>query len=265
MTRDLVLCQFGLLLLGLFTLILLLILAFSPNIKFDITGIATIILAIGTLFLAYDSHQQFHEMQAEQRPWVKWTKIKPQGILERKGNSLIAHISYQLQAVGRNAAINVSFWAKLLIVPFEVTRKDFGNPSTYIPSPPVNVIRQAKDNCDAGGQATRSQVSEPSEIAWGQTVFPGEITEPYNFEAAGGDFTIELIRNDDDIIIRLLACVTYADSVTREVHETAINYLVTRTTPEGLPGNFVINLSNLPLAPQQWTIMVDTLNAGFAK
>ena len=215
---------------------------------------------------------QLEEMIADKRPWVKWTTITPIGSLERQGDSLKVHISYRLRAIGKNPAINASFWPKLIIEPFVVTRKDFGDTARGLkaPSPEKqpDIIREARENCDAGAKGTWIEVREPMgkfQLAWGQTVFPDETTEEINFDVStsSNEFKIRGIRQDDDITIRLLACVTYADSVTKRVYETAVNYRVHQTAQNGKPGAFVINMASLPLTVNEWTLMVDTLNAGF--
>jgi len=53
--------------------------------------------------------RQLDEMQAEQRPWVKWADIAPDGPIERVGDELRTRLSYRLHSVGKKPAVGVLF------------------------------------------------------------------------------------------------------------------------------------------------------------
>ena len=112
---DLFLCKFGLFLLTILTIILCLIFVFNSvtKIKLDLTGIATIVLAMVTGFLAYDAHQQvsvmagqLEEMQVSRRPWVTMVARPGDGGIDYDING----VSISLHLVLRNTGTSSRNW-----------------------------------------------------------------------------------------------------------------------------------------------------------
>lgn len=168
---------------------------------------------------------QLDEMQTEQRPWVYMTDIKAvtsltweEGAAERpptgiKGPSL--NISFAFKNSGKTPALNVSFWGRLVIVPF-----------TFRPDDPIIWNDVEQDIVDMCNDAMKS-VSHPERFrfgiyTFGRTVFPNDPSNvpSYVVSMNRGEFEKYKLRNGDKVKIDLLSCVDYADSANYLGHVT---------------------------------------------
>ena len=149
-----------------------------------------------------------------------------------------------------------------------ITRKDFGafaagkSPPGYIFPIHSDINNAAKTNCDGIAKVLSIQMKPPKGahfLSWGQTIFPNETTELLDAKISAK--IDKGIRPDDDVIVRLLACVVYADAVTNKIYETSANYMILQTSGTTLP-LVNINMGRLPTT-NGWKLVTDILNAGF--
>jgi hypothetical protein len=164
-------------------------------------------------------------------------------------------VEYRLRGFGKTPALYVAFLPKLALERF-----DPGRPPRP-PFLPFNVRQESRANCDAGARGNRAMMEQPDGFAWGQIIFPEEMTDSANARVTTDqdEFYIRGIEDRERVIIHFYACVAYSTSLDSNPHETAVNYMIT----DSRTGSFVINIEDLPLNHTQWRLITDTVNAGF--
>jgi len=210
-------------------IILSLLFAFSNHMDRIIrlgTGVATVILAMATAYLAWDADRQIGIMENDQRPWIK-VETEIAGPFDFHAGGLAnLPLRFTLTNVGKSPAFNIRLgaWGYLIFPGHNDPHKEQAQRCEWLRGQPL-------DN-----------------PARGSTLFPGDRVP---WDQLGGAFTSGIGFTQDEILkgvveenglgrlnISFFGCADYVFGASRRHHQTGFIYNLALVVPrEGMqPG-----------------------------